>query len=235
MRQRSFDLLLVDCDFSRDDYTALGAAFWAGSISGLAYVAPFEGELSEPSTFYKVLGYHPVSFEELLSVLKSLGASDPTASSPDAFPILVVEDLDSPRDIICIFIESLGFAPVTGVGSANEALTLLEEDPSQFKCIVTDIRMPKISGKEFIEIVRSHDRMQHIPIIVLTAFGTLDMLVDCLHLGASGFLVKPPKKADMLRELSRAVRISQNKEHPRLASHQEAEYIRKMVEEMKVT
>jgi len=63
------------------------------------------------------------------------------------FGVLVVEDLDSPRDIICAYIERLGFPRVTGMGSARAAIAELEQNPGRFQCIVTDIRMPELNGQ----------------------------------------------------------------------------------------
>jgi CheY-like chemotaxis protein len=149
--------------------------------------------------------------------------------SPNQTKILVVEDLDSPRDIICFFVENLGLGTVKGVSSARKALAEIEADPKAYTCIITDIKMPKMSGKELIDVVRLHPKLQHIPIIVLTAYGTVDTLIDCLKAGASGFLVKPPKKEDLLRELGRAIRISERGASPRLAAEFEAEQLRELL------
>ncbi len=140
--------------------------------------------------------------------------------------VLVVEDLDSPRDVICAFVEKAGEAEVQGVASAAEALSTLEQDAAAFDCIITDINMPMVPGGKLIERIRAHKHLQHLPVIVLTAYGTADNLVACLKAGASGFLVKPPKKRDLLRELSRARRIRSGQLSPRLASNDEADSLR---------
>ena len=142
------------------------------------------------------------------------------------FGILVVEDLDSPRYIISLYVEELGFPVVEGAESAMKAMAELEANPGKYSCVITDIRMPEVTGKQLIEMIRANKKLQHLPIIVLTAYGTTDTLVDCLKAGASGFLVKPPKKADMMRELSRARRIVSNGADPRLASPDETEQLR---------
>jgi CheY-like chemotaxis protein len=233
-RGRDYDIFILTNEIPEALMQEIGAALWSRNPSTLAITTRTKGTFTNSPAYYKLHGFVPVEYADLKNAILSL-VNDPTVSSKDSFHILVVEDLDSPRDIICIFLESLGYSQVTGCSSANECLSLLEADPTRYSCIVTDIRMPKISGKEMIEIIRSHPKMQHLPIVVLTAYGTLDMLVDCLRVGASGFLVKPPKKDDMQRELARALRIYQKKENPRLASLQEAEYIRDMVESRKVT
>ncbi len=145
------------------------------------------------------------------------------------FGIMVVEDLDSPRDIICMFIESLGYPKVGGWRSAKEAMEELEKNPDLYSCIVTDIKMPEISGKELIEFVRNNPKLQHLPIIVLTAYGTVDTLIDCLKAGATGFLIKPPKKKDLGWELARSLRIMAYQSNPRLASPDDAEAMRDLL------
>lgn len=234
---REYEILILTEELSEPELQKLGTALWAKSPSALAITTRVSSTFSNSPTFYRMFGFVPIDFNNLkaavLDVLKKDSFAEPKKQSD--FPILVVEDLDSPRDIICIFLESLGYKTVQGCRSASEGLALLESDPQKYSCVVTDIRMPKISGKEMIEIIRSHPKLQHLPIIVLTAYGTLDMLVECLKVGASGFLVKPPKKEDMQRELARASRIHSKKESPRLATPLEAEYIRDMVESRKVT
>lgn len=225
-------MFIVDGSFSHREVDELLNSLWS-SNPGAHALAVIDKEIQpDDRTEWGLRGLELIeraSFEgEFNTALARI--FEPDDHVREHFPILVVEDLDSPRDIICIFLESLGFSDVVGSRSASEGLKLLEADPNRFSCVVTDIRMPHISGKEMIEIIRSHDRLRHLPIIVLTAYGTVDTLVECLQAGASGFLVKPPKKNDMLRELSRAVRIKHGKLNPRLASHDEAEYIRNYLE-----
>ena len=118
---------------------------------------------------------------------------------------------------------------VAGKRSAKEALAELENSPGEYSCIVTDIRMPVIDGHALIDLVRKNPKLEHIPIIALTAYGTVDCLIECLKAGASGFLVKPPKKDDLARELGRAYRIVRHHASPRLASTDEVELIRNIL------
>ncbi len=143
--------------------------------------------------------------------------------------ILVVEDLDSPRDIICMFLEGLGYPQVTGVNSARAALEELANSPGKYTCVLTDMRMPGMSGDELIRHIRRDSDTARLPVVVLTAFGTADCFVDCLKAGASGFLVKPPKKKDLLRELQRAEMIRRTGGAARLAQEQDAEALQKLL------
>lgn len=136
--------------------------------------------------------------------------------------ILLVEDLDSPRDIICSYIEVMGFSPVIGAASAMEALEILRRDHNRFFSVVTDFNMPKMSGLDLIRTIRCDDVLHHLPVMVLTAYATAENLVDCIKAGASGFIVKPPKKAQLLAELEKAKRIVLTKDSPRLCDPEDA-------------
>jgi two-component system, chemotaxis family, chemotaxis protein CheY len=233
LKLRPFDVLLVDSQIKLSQQQILADLLW-GKNQVAAFVSySFETRSLSETTQARLFGAEDVSGEQALTkiaeILRRSAATN--AIQNDNFPILVVEDLDSPRDIICVYLESLGFSDVTGVSSAKEALDLLQSDPTKFSCIVTDIRMPQMTGAEMIKKIRSDQRFLTLPIVVLTAHGTVDCLIDCLKNGASGFLVKPPKKPDMVRELGRARRIHASGRNARLASPDEAEYVQELLEQ----
>jgi len=172
----------------------------------------------------------PSAYEDLRQQLEVIAREREGGKLPP-LSIMVVEDLDAPRDIICSYIENLGYAVAKDERSAAGALQHLESMPGTVSCIITDIRMPDMNGRQLIEVVRQHPKLQHLPIIVLTAYGTADMLIDCLKAGASGFLTKPPKKGDLVRELARAQRIIHRQKSPRLASSDEADALREILAE----
>jgi len=159
--------------------------------------------------------------ERILDTVKPAGSI-----RPEDFFIMVVEDLDSPRDIICFFIESLGYTYVVGRSSVREALEELRKEPEKYSCVVTDLKMPELGGQDLIKSIREEESLKHIPVIALTAHGTVENLIECLKNGTSGFLIKPPKKDDLTRELSRAMRIKVSGSDPRLTSEEEAELLR---------
>jgi len=230
LSSRTFDLMLVHEKYSLNQIQELCQTLWSKNRGARLCVLQEEKNRSDDfADQVHLIGGRVISLSDrsswitLFKTLRSEVKSDPDLQ------ILVVEDLLSPRDIICVFIESLGFKDVHGVGSVKEALKLLENDPKRFNCIVTDIRMPEIGGKEFIEVLRKNKKLEGLPVVVLTAYGTADTLLDCLKVGASGFLVKPPKKADLVRELARAVRINRGEEAPRMASVDEVDRLHELL------
>jgi len=226
---RDFDAILADAEWGLACLQRIAEATWHQHSKRLLLVYDLRATLSkDDQQQLLLLGAQVLTGEQAVTQVRSvLESQRQLAASPlKPMRVLVVEDLDSPRDVICAFVEKVGDAEVCGVGSASEALKELEQDANAFDCIITDINMPIIQGGKLIERIRAHKHLQHIPVIVLTAYGTADNLVACLKAGASGFLVKPPKKRDLVRELSRARRIRSGQLSPRLASHDEADALR---------
>jgi DNA-binding NtrC family response regulator len=75
-------------------------------------------------------------------------------------------------------------------------------------CVVTDMRMPGLSGLELLEKVRTID--DDLPVILMTAFGTIDTAVKAMKLGAFDYLTKPFEGDELVIAVKRAV------EHRRL-------------------
>ncbi len=107
--------------------------------------------------------------------------------------ILVVDDEPAQRQFLTA---SLNREYVV-VPAANgiEATQLLSV--RSFDLIITDERMPDMSGTELIRWAR--ERMPEIPIIVLTAYGSIATAVEAMKLGAQEYLTKPLKNPDELR------------------------------------
>ena len=81
------------------------------------------------------------------------------------------------------------------VGSSEEAAKILEEH--QVDIIVTDLMMPGFNGVDLIKAVREADYTKHIPILVFTSGGNMDMIEQAALAGATEVLQKhntPPAK-----------------------------------------
>jgi DNA-binding NtrC family response regulator len=77
---------------------------------------------------------------------------------------------------------------------------ILEEN--NFDLVVTDLRMPAQSGLELLEIIRQKD--DQIPIIILTAYGTIESAVEAMQKGAFSYITKPFKKEEILLTIEKA-------------------------------
>ncbi len=106
--------------------------------------------------------------------------------------LLVDDDADSLASTarILLFAEY----EVTSVTSAEEALKSLETDTPDL--IVTDVRMPGMSGMEFVEAYQKLGF--RVPFIIMTAFGEVQDAVWAMKMGAVDFLLKPFKRQALL-------------------------------------
>ena len=217
---KDFDALLLD-DHGNYNLTQIVHTAWARNPHMVAGVFSLSGTVRNPGAA-RIAGLEVFQFPHALQDLRMM--FDSLSSMEKLRPntkILVVDDLDAPRGIMCAFIEGLGFGGTVGVGSVNEALKILRENPNEFFCIVTDVNMPKLGGADLIRSVRDDTHLAHLPIIVLTAHASADNLRPSLVAGASGVLVKPPKKKDLIWELTKAQRILVNHQDPRLCRAEE--------------
>lgn len=131
----------------------------------------------------------------------------------DSGKILLVDDDKNLLRVVSYHIEELGFE-VTPVDSAELALEAMSEE--SFDLVITDLRMPGIGGLELLERVRSFD--SEIPVIVLTAYGTIDRAVEAVKAGAFDFLSKPFEKAEVEHAIGKALQLAHLlKENRRLA------------------
>jgi FixJ family two-component response regulator len=100
--------------------------------------------------------------------------------------VLVVEDEHTLAFALQESLENIGYE-VTVAGNGEEALKCLES--KNYGVVVTDLRMPGISGIELLKIIK--DSFSKTEVILVTAYGTMDIAVEALRLHAFDFIMKP--------------------------------------------
>ncbi len=100
--------------------------------------------------------------------------------------IVIVEDDESLRLAMRMQLEKLGYEP-TCASNAEEALPILQK--SNPSLVITDLQLPGMSGIDLLKRIRSDS--PDTPVIVLTAFGTVDSAVKAMKAGAQDYLTKP--------------------------------------------
>ena len=98
--------------------------------------------------------------------------------------ILVVEDEEKLRRTVELQLLDAGF-DVDKAAKAEEALSLID----RADLILTDFKLPGMTGLEMLQIIRRQNAI--VPVIVMTAFGTIENAVEAMKAGASDFLAKP--------------------------------------------
>jgi len=99
--------------------------------------------------------------------------------------ILVVDDDESHRTLICDLLEEMGYA-TQQAANGREALDLLEADVPQ--AVLLDLRMPVMSGWGLLDALKKMPRAHQVPIIIISAYG---FEWEAELVGASGYVSKP--------------------------------------------
>ena len=114
--------------------------------------------------------------------------------------ILVIEDKESMAEMLKNTLESEGYKVIT-VGDGKEGLRHIKE--SRIDLVITDLKIP---GKDGIEILKAaKEENQLIPVIVMTAFGSIETAVTAMKEGAFDFITKPFDVDHLLVLIKRAL------------------------------
>jgi len=121
--------------------------------------------------------------------------------------VLVVEDEPAISSFIKKGLEENGY-DVTACFDGKSALKLIERN--NFDIILLDIILPGMNGTEVCQEIRQTLKLAT-PVIMLTALGTTDDIVEGLQTGADDYLTKPFKFKELLARISAIIRRSENK------------------------
>ncbi|CAB1368231.1 sigma 54-interacting transcriptional regulator [Denitratisoma oestradiolicum] len=116
--------------------------------------------------------------------------------------LLVDDDKDLLR-LLTIRLEAAGYA-VSAADSGERAMALLAVERPQV--VITDMRMPGMDGTALFEAI--HREYPTLPVIMLTAHGTIPDAVEATRRGLFGYLTKPYEPQALLAEVARAVKVS---------------------------
>ena len=115
--------------------------------------------------------------------------------------VLVVDDNDDVRELLIHILRAEGLATL-GAADAVSALAIL--DSQQVDLILLDVMMPGISGIELLSKIRTSERSySNLPIAMITALSAQDEIAKAIEAGATTYLVKPFRGADIRNLLTR--------------------------------
>jgi two-component system, chemotaxis family, chemotaxis protein CheY len=115
--------------------------------------------------------------------------------------LLVVDDSATMRQLLCMTLTRVDGITQANITEASDGADALDKVRSgSFDLVLTDIRMPRMDGLEFIRKVRSELNDLALPIIIISTKGADEDVQLGMNLGASGYLSKPVSMA-RLREL----------------------------------
>jgi len=114
--------------------------------------------------------------------------------------ILVVDDEVNYLTVMEALLGEAGYEVLTS-SSAPEALKIM--GGADLDLLLTDMKMPKMSGIELLE--KSHRLYPDFPVIIMTAFGTVEKAVEAMKKGAFDYILKPFKNEEILLTIAKAL------------------------------
>ena len=114
--------------------------------------------------------------------------------------ILIIDDEQAMLDIVKAVLKREEASPI-GIHSAEKGLKTAMTD--SFDAIILDRHMPDGDGNEILKKLKSTDTTSHIPVIMLTGEKNAAEIKESLSIGAAGYILKPFKPVDFLRQLNK--------------------------------
>src|SRR5215472_12161524 len=124
--------------------------------------------------------------------------------------ILVVADEPKLRRLVELQLADDGF-DVQSAPDAESALKLVHQAP--FDLVITDLKLPGMSGLELLQAVKRVDAQ--VPVVIMTAFGSVESAVDAMKAGASDYVLKPFSLAELVMIVRKELDTPQLREENR--------------------
>jgi two-component system response regulator PilR (NtrC family) len=129
--------------------------------------------------------------------------------------LLIVEDEQVLRESLAGLLEEEGYE-VLQAGNGAEAYAIVLERPVNL--ILTDVRMPEMDGMQLLERLRQ--LVPETPVIMMTAYGTVDSAVAAMKSGGWDYLLKPVQFDDLLLKVQRALEFGELSHDRKVMSEQ---------------
>lgn len=129
-----------------------------------------------------------------------LSTSTPAPSGANTARILVIDDEAAIRDSLEVLLTLEGYT-VKMAADGDEGLKTLELE--HFDLILLDLALPGRTGLELLPIIK--ERLPETPVIMITAYGTVDNVVEAIRAGAENFVQKPWDNEKLLADIRSAV------------------------------
>ncbi len=134
--------------------------------------------------------------------------------------ILIVDDEKNYLVVLSSFLSGEGYEPITA-DNAQQALDIVEN--TDLDLVLTDMKMPSMDGIELLRRIK--EKSPDLPVVMMTAYGTVEKAVEAMQLGAFNFVLKPFQNETLKQIIRNAVSTySVFKENRRLVEALESRY-----------
>lgn len=131
----------------------------------------------------------------------------PLSVAPQKKPkVLIVDDNPTNVELLLAQLRSYPYQLITA-SDGEAALRKVEEDPPDL--ILLDLMMPKLSGYEVCQRIKSDKKTQLIPVIVITALKELEDKLKAIEMGADDFLMKPFNKVELVTRVKSLLKLKE--------------------------
>ena len=103
--------------------------------------------------------------------------------------ILIAEDSVTMRRIIRNNLKAMGYEAVLEADNGEAALAKIASERVEF--VIVDWAMPVMNGLELVRAIRSSEKHAHLPVLMITAVGQEEDIVEAIRAGVSGYVIKP--------------------------------------------
>ena len=114
--------------------------------------------------------------------------------------VLVVEDEEKLRRVVELQLVSAGFE-VDKAATAEEGVKVVD----RADLVLTDLRLPNMDGLELLALIRRQNAQ--VPVVVMTAYGSIETAVECMKAGATDFLLKPFSLDHLMQVVHKALEV----------------------------
>jgi len=115
--------------------------------------------------------------------------------------VLIIDDERNYLLILEALLSDAGYA-VTALDDPEMGLAYLEE--SEVDVVITDMKMPKMTGQQVLEHVKK--AYPHVPVIIMTAFGSIEGAVEAMRVGAFDYVTKPFANDELMLTVAKAAK-----------------------------
>lgn len=128
--------------------------------------------------------------------------------------ILIVDDFEEQRDMLAATLQAAGYRSLLFAASAAEALQRLGigadgRSSDRVDVVLMDLLMPDMDGLEACRRIRSEERLEHLPVIVVTAKTDGSDLTAAYTAGATDYIRKPVIPAELVARVSMAMTLKE--------------------------
>ena len=121
-----------------------------------------------------------------------------TDDNPDTKTVLVVDDLDTTRQILTYSLENAGYRTIEAADGFQAVKAAMDR---RVDLILLDIMLPGMDGLEVLKRLRGEEKTKEIPIIAVTARSQKEEIISTMEAGANGYIIKPFTQETVLEKV----------------------------------